>query len=248
MILIYLKVQNKIKKERNHQQYSCFFVALRMRRTDQQIKSFMCLFVYFMLIFSPSRRVVSYGLGNAPRAKRAVSTATTRAPRCRCLRGNDGGCVNFCLRWAAEEKHSATWATVGTGLWLECDFLHAGRRRRRRRERGEETRLGPTGEPTGCEWAGLNVEHLGAAVVPAELPGCSLQLIPCSAETLRNLHVPSCLQRSSGFCSSRRVKQLIPLMSGNPDPTGTLSAFAEQKLQETWCSTINSSPYCLLKR
>ncbi|KAM4724676.1 endothelin-1 [Anableps anableps] len=45
-------------------------------------------------------RVVSYGLGNAPRAKRDVSDsmATTRAPRCRCLRGNDSSCVNFCLR------------------------------------------------------------------------------------------------------------------------------------------------------
>uniref|UniRef100_A0A3B3Z535 Endothelin-1 n=2 Tax=Poecilia mexicana TaxID=48701 RepID=A0A3B3Z535_9TELE len=45
-------------------------------------------------------RVVSYGLGNAPRAKRdlSVSTAITRAPRCRCLHGNDNSCVNFCLR------------------------------------------------------------------------------------------------------------------------------------------------------
>ncbi|XP_007560142.1 endothelin-1 [Poecilia latipinna] len=45
-------------------------------------------------------RVVSYGLGNAPRAKRdlSVSTATSRAPRCRCLHGNDNSCVNFCLR------------------------------------------------------------------------------------------------------------------------------------------------------
>ncbi|MEQ2298369.1 hypothetical protein AMECASPLE_004556 [Ameca splendens] len=45
-------------------------------------------------------RVVSYGLGNAPRAKRAVSDsmATRRAPRCRCLRENDSSCMDFCLR------------------------------------------------------------------------------------------------------------------------------------------------------
>uniref|UniRef100_A0A3Q2UGS0 Endothelin-1 n=4 Tax=Fundulus heteroclitus TaxID=8078 RepID=A0A3Q2UGS0_FUNHE len=45
-------------------------------------------------------RVVSYGLGNAPRAKRALSDsmATARAPRCRCLRENDSSCVDFCLR------------------------------------------------------------------------------------------------------------------------------------------------------
>ncbi|XP_062292269.1 endothelin-1 [Scomber scombrus] len=44
-------------------------------------------------------RVVSYGLGNAPRTRRAVSDsmATSTGPRCRCLRENDSTCRNFCL-------------------------------------------------------------------------------------------------------------------------------------------------------
>uniref|UniRef100_A0A3Q1EP09 Endothelin-1 n=2 Tax=Acanthochromis polyacanthus TaxID=80966 RepID=A0A3Q1EP09_9TELE len=43
-------------------------------------------------------RVVSYGLGNAPRTRRALvdSMATSGAPRCRCLRENDATCGSFC--------------------------------------------------------------------------------------------------------------------------------------------------------
>ncbi|XP_042292142.1 endothelin-1 [Thunnus albacares] len=43
-------------------------------------------------------RVVSYGLGNAPRTRRAVadSMATNSGPRCQCLRENDNTCRNFC--------------------------------------------------------------------------------------------------------------------------------------------------------
>ncbi|KAI3358787.1 hypothetical protein L3Q82_015183 [Scortum barcoo] len=43
-------------------------------------------------------RVVSYGLGNAPRTRRAVagSMATSGGPRCRCLREDDGACGDFC--------------------------------------------------------------------------------------------------------------------------------------------------------
>ncbi|XP_071757495.1 endothelin-1 [Centroberyx gerrardi] len=43
-------------------------------------------------------RVVSYGLGNAPRTRRAVadSMATNRGPRCKCLSENDSACTNFC--------------------------------------------------------------------------------------------------------------------------------------------------------
>ncbi|KAL7381180.1 hypothetical protein ABVT39_001608 [Epinephelus coioides] len=43
-------------------------------------------------------RVVSYGLGNAPRTRRAVadSMATSSGPRCQCLRQNDNTCRNFC--------------------------------------------------------------------------------------------------------------------------------------------------------
>lgn len=53
-------------------------------------------------LMCPCRRVVSYGLGNAPRARRALpdSMATTRAPRCRCVREDDGSCANFCHRCA----------------------------------------------------------------------------------------------------------------------------------------------------
>uniref|UniRef100_A0A3Q2ZTU8 Endothelin-1 n=1 Tax=Kryptolebias marmoratus TaxID=37003 RepID=A0A3Q2ZTU8_KRYMA len=46
-------------------------------------------------------RVVSYGLGNAPRARRALtdSMATSRGGlRCRCVRETDRTCENFCLR------------------------------------------------------------------------------------------------------------------------------------------------------
>ncbi|KAF1381861.1 hypothetical protein PFLUV_G00158400 [Perca fluviatilis] len=43
-------------------------------------------------------RVVSYGLGNAPRRRRAVadSMATSGGPRCQCFRQNDNTCRNFC--------------------------------------------------------------------------------------------------------------------------------------------------------
>ncbi|KAG7500727.1 endothelin-1 [Solea senegalensis] len=43
-------------------------------------------------------RVVSYGLGNAPRTKRATldSMATRSGPRCQCLRENDKTCRSFC--------------------------------------------------------------------------------------------------------------------------------------------------------
>ncbi|XP_008284007.1 endothelin-1 isoform X2 [Stegastes partitus] len=50
-------------------------------------------------------RVVSYGLGNAPRTRRALadsmatsssSSSSSAAPRCRCLRENDATCGSFC--------------------------------------------------------------------------------------------------------------------------------------------------------
>ncbi|KAM4631476.1 endothelin-1 [Polymixia lowei] len=42
-------------------------------------------------------RVVSYGLGNAPRKRRAVGDAqVTGGLRCKCLRGNDATCADFC--------------------------------------------------------------------------------------------------------------------------------------------------------
>lgn len=43
-------------------------------------------------------RVVSYGLGNAPRTRRALadSSAPRSVPRCQCVRENDNTCLNFC--------------------------------------------------------------------------------------------------------------------------------------------------------
>ncbi|KAF7648756.1 hypothetical protein LDENG_00152450, partial [Lucifuga dentata] len=43
-------------------------------------------------------RVVSYGLGNAPRTKRALSDSmvTNSGPRCMCLHEKDNTCKNFC--------------------------------------------------------------------------------------------------------------------------------------------------------
>ncbi|XP_028317257.1 endothelin-1 [Gouania willdenowi] len=43
-------------------------------------------------------RVVSYGLGNAPRTKRSVTEtmATDHRSRCKCLHGGDGTCRSFC--------------------------------------------------------------------------------------------------------------------------------------------------------
>uniref|UniRef100_A0A8D2ZHL6 Endothelin-1 n=1 Tax=Scophthalmus maximus TaxID=52904 RepID=A0A8D2ZHL6_SCOMX len=41
-------------------------------------------------------RVVSYGLGNAPRTKRALADSMATAPRCQCLREKDNTCTSFC--------------------------------------------------------------------------------------------------------------------------------------------------------
>lgn len=48
-------------------------------------------------------RVVSYGLGNAPRRKRSISglLVSKQDPRCKCLRDDDKPCTTFCER----EKH-----------------------------------------------------------------------------------------------------------------------------------------------
>ncbi|XP_053717571.1 endothelin-1 [Synchiropus splendidus] len=45
-------------------------------------------------------RVVSYGLGNAPRTRRAIQDSPQT--RCRCLRRDDDACSNFCLRPRSE--------------------------------------------------------------------------------------------------------------------------------------------------
>ncbi|KAG7231501.1 hypothetical protein INR49_011614 [Caranx melampygus] len=71
-------------------------------------------------------RVVSYGLGNAPRTKRAAvdSLAASSGARCRCFHEDDDTCRTFCR---AEPVHSTRSATprhrrntprqlTGTGL------------------------------------------------------------------------------------------------------------------------------------
>ncbi|KAF6719914.1 Endothelin-1 [Oryzias melastigma] len=62
-------------------------------------------------------RVVSYGLGNAPRARRALpdSMATTRAPRCRCVREDDGSCANFCHRRDDDARDAPLGTKPGGG-------------------------------------------------------------------------------------------------------------------------------------
>ncbi|MEQ2161294.1 hypothetical protein GOODEAATRI_008243 [Goodea atripinnis] len=89
-------------------------------------------------------RVVSYGLGNAPRAKRAVSDsmATRRAPRCRCLRENDSSCMDFCLRTESTSRTKRAWpaplrAVLKTRLLLEKWAVR--RHPRARMWRGEST-------------------------------------------------------------------------------------------------------------
>ncbi|XP_037831718.1 endothelin-1 [Kryptolebias marmoratus] len=62
-------------------------------------------------------RVVSYGLGNAPRARRALtdSMATSRGGlRCRCVRETDRTCENFCLRLETAADPQRTGGTGGT--------------------------------------------------------------------------------------------------------------------------------------
>ncbi|KAF7211407.1 endothelin-1 [Nothobranchius furzeri] len=75
-------------------------------------------------------RVVSYGLGYAPRAKRAVldSPGTGGGSRCRCIRENDQSCTNFCFRLelAADARMSPT-----------RDDKHAHRRNTGATERSE---------------------------------------------------------------------------------------------------------------
>ncbi|XP_061597568.1 endothelin-1 [Cololabis saira] len=57
-------------------------------------------------------RVVSYGLGDAPRTKRALTDAMTtgRGPRCACVSADDLSCSSFCLRQetAAEAELRST--------------------------------------------------------------------------------------------------------------------------------------------
>uniref|UniRef100_A0A3Q3JU47 Endothelin-1 n=1 Tax=Monopterus albus TaxID=43700 RepID=A0A3Q3JU47_MONAL len=54
-------------------------------------------------------RVVSYGLGDAPRTRRAVadSMATRSGPRCQCARDNDNTCRTFCRPRYEPWPHSA---------------------------------------------------------------------------------------------------------------------------------------------
>ena len=52
-----------------------------------------------MLLLFLSRRIVSYGLGNMPRRRRSAGEPSAKShggPRCRCLKGHDSACNNFC--------------------------------------------------------------------------------------------------------------------------------------------------------
>lgn len=58
----------------------------------------LCFSFMILTVSVASRRVVSYGLGNAPRTRRALadSSAPRSVPRCQCVRENDNTCLNFC--------------------------------------------------------------------------------------------------------------------------------------------------------
>ncbi|XP_034016995.1 endothelin-1 isoform X2 [Thalassophryne amazonica] len=79
-------------------------------------------------------RVVSYGLGSAPRMRRALSDSRS-APRCRCLHENDSACTKFCqmgnhVRVKSSKKKGAPALATRTRL-----LLKKWRVRQRRRTR-----------------------------------------------------------------------------------------------------------------
>lgn len=67
-------------------------------------------------------RVVSYGLGNAPRTKRSSpdAMATGVGPRCRCLRENDRTCTNYCLRDNLHRYESGTHREIRSADGDSC--------------------------------------------------------------------------------------------------------------------------------
>ncbi|XP_026204430.1 endothelin-1 [Anabas testudineus] len=62
-------------------------------------------------------RVVSYGLGNAPRTRRAApdSMATSSGPRCRCVREDDNTCRKFCRLENSLRYETSTDSAEGDG-------------------------------------------------------------------------------------------------------------------------------------
>ncbi|XP_039978690.1 endothelin-1 isoform X1 [Xiphias gladius] len=95
-------------------------------------------------------RVVSYGLGNAPRTKRAAaaaaaaddSMATGGGPRCQCLRENDSTCGNFCRlgdHLRTRSSHGGQVSPVALRAALETRLpLEKWRARQRHRARAWE--------------------------------------------------------------------------------------------------------------
>ncbi|XP_077447196.1 endothelin-1 [Stigmatopora argus] len=62
-------------------------------------------------------RLVSYGLGNAPRKRRSVRVVAaddTRGSRCRCLHPGDLTCARFCQRTDEDNLREDTLANIET--------------------------------------------------------------------------------------------------------------------------------------
>ncbi|XP_068603708.1 endothelin-1 [Brachionichthys hirsutus] len=96
-------------------------------------------------------RVVSYGLGNAPRAKRAAADAmaTRGGPRCQCFQENDSACRNFCWLETPQRRGTlpaeVTHSAGGDGcVGAQCKHkLAADAGRIKRMTNGGEERVSP---------------------------------------------------------------------------------------------------------
>ncbi|XP_061681495.1 endothelin-1 [Syngnathoides biaculeatus] len=85
-------------------------------------------------------RVVSYGLGNAPRKRRSVQVAVeteSSLPRCQCLHQGDLTCTNFCQRpdhnHLRDETSTNAEILFADGSELLTDTSNAKRRTNQRR-------------------------------------------------------------------------------------------------------------------
>ncbi|XP_026156598.1 endothelin-1 [Mastacembelus armatus] len=91
-------------------------------------------------------RVVSYGLGNAPRTRRAVadSMATRSGPRCRCLRENDNTCRNFCRPENYRRYETSPGSAEGDGCAeTQCKHKLAAESDRIKRVKASNKKLVP---------------------------------------------------------------------------------------------------------
>ncbi|KAF0024441.1 hypothetical protein F2P81_023243 [Scophthalmus maximus] len=98
-------------------------------------------------------RVVSYGLGNAPRTKRALADSMATAPRCQCLREKDNTCTSFCRpdqRLRSETRHdSLILSAEGEGCagTHECKHTLAADTSRIKRTRSSRKKQGSPPAP-----------------------------------------------------------------------------------------------------